>query len=69
MKFDQWLGAEKGRAAALAAHFEVTQSAVSQWVTNGVPTQRMKAVRDYTDGAVTLEDMVPESPVEPAKAA
>ena len=69
MNFPNWLDADRGRLTALAAHFGLTQSAVSQWRTNGVPPQRMKAVRDFTGGAVTLDDMLPEPAVEPAKAA
>jgi DNA-binding transcriptional regulator YdaS (Cro superfamily) len=63
-----WLEAEKGRLAALAAHFGVTPAAVSQWKTNGVPVNKMKAVRDFTGGAVTLDELVPETPA-PARAA
>lgn len=61
MTFTDWLEAEKGRGALVAAHFDVTASAVSQWKTNGVPLIHMKAVRDFTGGAVPLEDMVPGS--------
>ena len=60
MTFTDWLKAETGRATSLAAHFNITPSAVSQWRTNGVPTANMKAVREFTDGAVTLEDMLPD---------
>lgn len=62
MKFTDWLEAEKGRGAIVADHFDVTASAVSQWKTNGVPPIHMKAVRDLTGGAVSLEDMVPDTP-------
>jgi DNA-binding transcriptional regulator YdaS (Cro superfamily) len=61
MTLNEWLDAEKGRAAAMAAHFGLTRAAVSQWKTNGVPLGLMKAVRDLTAGEVTLEEMVPES--------
>jgi hypothetical protein len=61
MNLTEWLEAESGRAAALAAHFKVTRAAVSQWKSNGVPLAHMKAVRDFTNSAVTLEEMVPES--------
>lgn len=44
----------------MAEHFGLTQSAVSQWRTNGVPPARMKAVRDFTGGAVTLDEMLPD---------
>ncbi len=60
MKLTEWLEAEPGRATALAAHFNVSRAAVSQWKANGVPLAHMKAVRDLTGGAVTLEEMVPE---------
>lgn len=61
MDLTAWLEEEKGRSAALAAHFGVTRSAVSQWKSNGVPLDYMKAVRDFTAGLVTLEEMVPEA--------
>lgn len=59
MNFTTWVEAEKGRAAALAARFGKTPAAVSQWKRNGVPVELMKAVRDISGGAVTLEEMVP----------
>jgi DNA-binding transcriptional regulator YdaS (Cro superfamily) len=64
MDLTAWLEGEKGRSAALAAHFDVTPAAISQWKKNGVPVDHMKAVRDFTDGAVTLEEMVPEPSAE-----
>jgi len=60
MTITEWLKGEKGRASALAAHFGVTPAAVSQWQQNGVPTAHMKAVRDYSGGEVTLDDMLPD---------
>lgn len=66
MNLTSWLDAEKGRSAALAAHFEVTPAAVSQWKKNGVPLGNMKAVREFTGGAVSLEEMVPEAEVRAA---
>lgn len=71
MNITEWLEAEKGRSAALASHFGKTPAAVSQWKRNGVPLDLMKRVRDFTGGAVTLEEMVPEPAViaaEPAAA-
>lgn len=56
-----WLEAEKGRSAALAAHFGKTPAAISQWKRNGVPLDVMKAVREFTAGEVTLEEMVPNT--------
>lgn len=60
MTLIDWLDADRGRLTALAAHFGLTQSAVSQWRSNGVPVGRMKAVRDFTGGAVTLDEMLPD---------
>ena len=62
MNLIQWLDADEGRGrlTALAEHFGLTQSAVSQWRSNGVPPGRMKAVRDFTSGAVTLDEMLPD---------
>lgn len=60
MNLNAWLELEKGRSTALADHFGVSRSAVSQWKSNGVPLAYMKAVRDFTGGEVTLEEMVPE---------
>lgn len=65
MDLNTWLSAEKGRASKLAAHFGKTPAAISQWKTNGVPVDLMKAVRDFTDGEVTLEEMVPDSAPRP----
>ncbi|WP_034930830.1 YdaS family helix-turn-helix protein [Candidatus Accumulibacter vicinus] len=62
MDISTWLDADRGRLTALAAHFGLTQSAVSQWRANGVPPARMKAVREFTGGAVTLDDMLPAWP-------
>lgn len=61
MNLTAWLEAEKGRSAALAQLFGVTPAAVSQWKRNGVPLDNMKAVRDFTGGLVTLDEMVPDS--------
>lgn len=58
MRFGDWLQAERGRVNLVAAHFQVTKSAVSQWVANGVPMDRVVAVRDLTGGAVSIEEMV-----------
>lgn len=45
----------------MAEHFGVNKTAVWGWKVHGVPPTRMKAVRDFTLGKVTLEDMVPEA--------
>jgi len=60
MDFPAWLDAERGRLTAVAQHFKRSQSAVSQWRRNGVPPELMKAVRDFTGGEVTLDDLLPD---------
>lgn len=67
MDLNTWLDDERGRMSAMAAHFGVTVSAVSQWRANGVPIDRMKAVREYTGGAVSLDEMIPD-PAQPQRA-
>lgn len=67
MRLSTWLEAERGRTTKLAAHFGLTLGAVSQWRTKGVPVDRMLAVRDFTAGEVTLEDMLAPAE-EPASA-
>ena len=49
----------------MADHFGVNKTAVFGWKVNGVPPDRMKAVRDFTAGVVTLEELVPD-PVQEA---
>lgn len=67
MTFSDWLDAEPGRPTTVAAHFNVTISAVSQWRENGVPRKRMHDVRDLSAGAVSVDEMVAH--VRPAKVA
>jgi DNA-binding transcriptional regulator YdaS (Cro superfamily) len=66
MNLSTWLDKETGRAAAMAAHFGVSQAAIHHWRTKGVPVGRMKAVRDHTKEAVSLDEMVPDSTPEQA---
>ena len=73
MDLNTWLNEERGRMSAMAAHFGVTVSAVSQWRANGVPIDRMKAVRDYTgpdyrEPARAIHGQVVGDPVEVARA-
>jgi hypothetical protein len=58
MTLSEWLDAERGRPTLMAAHFNVSISAVTQWRTNGVPVDRMLDVRELTDGAISLDEMV-----------
>jgi DNA-binding transcriptional regulator YdaS (Cro superfamily) len=69
MELRTWIEDERGRLKALAEHFEITPSAVSQWLNNGVPVDRIAAVRDFTAGVVTLEDMLPKAAPSQERAA
>ena len=59
MNLKTWLDNEMGRNARMAKHFGLTPGAISQWRSNGVPLARIKAVRAFTQGQVSLEDMLP----------
>lgn len=61
MRFDDWLDAERGRLTKVAAHFEVSPSAVSQWRVNGVPVDSMLALYEFTGKEVSLEEMLERS--------
>ncbi len=61
MNLQTWLDDAVGRNAQMAQHFGVTPGAISQWRNNGVPHKRMKAVRSFTGGAVSLDDMLPDA--------
>jgi hypothetical protein len=58
MDLKTWLDAERGRYTDLARHLDVTVGRVSQMADDGVPPKFMLVVRDFTEGAVTLEEMV-----------
>lgn len=58
MDIRTWLEQERGRTTALAAHLGVSLGRVSQMAQEGVPTKHMLAVRDFTAGSVSLEEMV-----------
>lgn len=63
----EWLDAEVGRVSRTAAHFGRTASAVSQWKTNGVPVSLMREFHEWTQGAVSLAEMLAARPVERAE--
>lgn len=69
MKLHDWLEAEQGRAARLAAHFGVTRSAVSQWRTNGAPAPYLRSISEFSDGAVTVEELLADIEQRRAEAA
>ena len=58
MKLKTWLDAERGRYTALAAHLGISVGRASQLADQGVPTKFMLAVRDFTGGEVSLEELV-----------
>lgn len=63
MTLTEWLST-KGRAVALAKHLGVSKSMVSQMAGGStkqvrVPPKHYRAIRDFTGGEVTLEDLVP----------
>lgn len=58
MNLKPWLDDERGRYTALASHLRVSVGRVSQIADDGVPNKYMLAVRDFTGGAVSLEEMV-----------
>lgn len=58
MTFAEWIELKRGRLSEVAEHFDVSLSAVTQWKTNGVPLDRMFAVRDLSEGVVSIDDMV-----------
>lgn len=57
MKLSTWLEMIPGRAAAMAAHFGVSESAINQWK-GKVPTRRILAVAAYTSNEVSVEEML-----------
>ena len=60
MNLKAWLEAERGRHKALAAHLGVSPGRVTQMAQAGVPAKHMLAIRDFTHGEVTLEEMAVE---------
>lgn len=70
MKLKPWLDEERGRYTALANHLRVSVGRVSQMADDGVSTKYLFAVRDFTGGAVSLEELVEaRTPDNEAKAA
>ena len=69
MRFEDWLDAERGRLTKVAAHFQVSPSAVSQWRVNGVPVNNIVALHELTEKAVSLEELLDRSPMREPVAA
>lgn len=57
MDLRTWLDTERGRHAALAAHLDLSPGRISQIADDGVPMKYMLAIRDFTKGEVSLEEM------------
>ena len=66
-----WLSQERGRAKALAACLGVSKSRMSQMVSGGVPREHLIAVRNFTNGEVSLESLLtqPQHPRPPLEVA
>jgi hypothetical protein len=58
MRLKTWLDAERGRYGQLARALGVTRSRVSQIASDGVPKSYLIPIREFTGGAVSLEDML-----------
>lgn len=67
MRLKEWLDAERGRYSALATALDVTLSRVSQMAKDGVPKGHLIAVRDFTGGQVSIEEMLGEVSGAPAE--
>lgn len=69
MKLKAWLEAERGRHKALASYLGVSPGRLTQMAQSGVPAKHMLAVRDFTSGDVTLEEMASERAAQALEAA
>lgn len=62
MHLSEWLHAERGRAAALAAFLKIPASLISQMAagTKAVPLGQCPYIEVFTERAVTCEELLPE---------
>ena len=62
MNLPDYLSAERGRGAALAAAVGVTQVMISQWASGikSVPPERCVSIEHATAGVVTRRDLRPD---------
>jgi len=63
MKLKSWFQEERGRHAALAAHLDLSRGRITKMADDGVPIKYLIIVRDFTGGAVTLEEMAEQRAV------
>lgn len=62
MRLKDWLTAEVGRAARLSEHLGFKNGSMVSQMANGivdVPVKHYRAIRDFTGGEVTLDDLLP----------
>lgn len=60
MTLPEYLAAKKISQADFGARCGVTQGAVSQWVRDGVPRERVVMVVAMTEGEVSAHDVAPD---------
>ena len=53
-----WLDEERGRSLMLSRHLGLSQGRITQIASDGIPDKYKLAIRDFTNGEVTLESMV-----------
>jgi len=56
IKAVEYFRTKKGLAQAIG----VEPMTVSQWFKRGLPMDRAKEIHDATDGAITLEELIPQ---------
>lgn len=61
-QLNEWLRAERGRAASLARHLGISQPFMSDMASGekSIPIQHMPAIEAFTEGAITRKDMRPD---------
>jgi DNA-binding transcriptional regulator YdaS (Cro superfamily) len=62
MNLADWLGAQRGRQAALAGHLCIKQPQVAAWVSQKrpIPLEHCPLIQAFTEGAVTCEELRPD---------
>lgn len=69
MKLKTWLKAERGRSKSLAEHLRVTEGRITQVAASGLPPAYMQSVSDFTQGVVSVADLVADHAAKEAKEA
>ena len=62
-KLKTWTSSQRGRLAALAKHLGVSAPNVVAWTigTKPIPMTHAAAIEQFTNGAVTRQDMFPDT--------